>query len=591
MLRILLSGRSSLAALLLSTFPALAHAQAYERIAPHQPPAPKAPSLAVAAPISTTSGGSQAVLVAQLKGLVFVDSSQSVIPNGAPDTQTGIHQKGLPDLASPEFKQIMSPFLSQQLTMARLKELSFATQKFYRAHGRPFLFVSVPPQNISNGIVQVVVTQYRVGTVRVVGNRWFSSGLIKRESGLRSGQTIELTNVRADMNWLNANDFRTVNVIFSPGSQLGATDVTLQTKDRFPVYVYGTYDNQGVPNLGRREWGVGAVWGNAFGRDQVVSYQFTRSATGQYNAHSMNWSIPLPWRDKLVMFGSYSTERPSLGAAGQYFNERGHSGQVSLRYVHNFHTLKFSPFVLLTSDIQLGYDFKASNNNLEFGGVRVFDSTAEIDQFPIIFDTTETDRTGQTVFQNELDLSSGGLTGANNNKAFKNSVPGSSASYYLEQISLTRTTFLPYGFSWSSHVMGQFSNHNQLDSNQMALGGMYSVRGYDTDTALGSEGLITQNEIRTPAFSFIGLTNWKSAAIPRDAEQLGVFFDYGHVSQIRPIPGAVNAADLSSVGFDLHTTLGRYVTVAWDVGWRLRNAPTNGGQGKAFGDVSLDIGL
>lgn len=585
------SSRSGFAVLLLSVFPALAHAQAYERTAPHSPPTLPAPSLAPPAPDDAPAGGSQAVLVPELKGLVFVDNSQSVVRTGIPDTQTGIHQQGLPSLASPEFATKMSSFLGQKLTFASLNELVLVTQNWYRAHGMPFLSVSVPPQNISNGIVQVVVTQYRVGSVRVAGNRWFSTGLIRRESGLSSGQTLDLAAVQADMSWLNANDFRTVDAIFSPGAKQGTTNVTLQTKDRFPLYIYATYDNQGVPTLGRREWGVGAVWGNAFNRDQVLSYQFTRSATGQYNAHSANWTIPLPWRDKIVFFGSYATERPDLGAAGAYFSESGHSGQASFRYVHNLPLVQLSPFISLISDIQVGYDFKTSNNNLEFGGTKVFNGTAEVDQFPIILDATETDSYGQAVFQDELDLSPGDLTGSNNNAAFQNLVPGASASYYVNQIGLTRTTFLPGNFSWTSRILGQFTNHNQMYSNQLALGGMQSVRGYDTDTALGSEGIVTQNEIRTPAFSLIGLTKFKSHIIPNDAEQLGVFFDYGHVSQVRPISGDINAADLSSVGLDLHTTMGRYVTLAWDVGWRLRDSPINGGKGKAFADVSMNIGF
>ena len=586
-----LSSRSGLTVLLLSVLPAFAHAQAYERIAPHQPPAPTTSLLVLPVQATKPADRSNTVLVPQLKGLIFVDNSQSVILNGVPDTQIGIHQQGLPRLATPEFADKISPFLGHKLTMASLNEISRITQDWYRIHGRPFLSVTIPPQNISNGIVQIVVTQYRVDSVRVVGNRWFSSNLIRRESGLSHGQTLDLANVQADMRLLNANDFRTVNAIFSPGAQQGTTDVTLQTKDHFPIYIYGTYDNQGVPNLGRREWGAGVVWGNAFNCGQVLSYQFTRSVTGQYNAHSVNWTVPLPWRDKIMVFGSYSTERPNLGAAGEYFNESAHSGQASFRYVHNLPSVELNSFVSLISDVQVGYDFKTTNNNLEFGGTKVFNGKAEIHQFPIILDATESDGVGQAVFQDELDLSPGDLTGSNNNTAFEKLVPGSSASYYVNQISLTRRTFLPDNFSWTSRVLGQFTNHNQMYSNQLALGGMYSVRGYDTDTVLGSEGIIIQNEVRTPAFSLIRLAKLASNVIPNDAEQLGVFFDYGHVSQVRPISGEVNAADLSSVGFDLHTTMGRYLTLAWDVGWRLHDSPTDGGRGKAFGDVSMSIGF
>lgn len=591
MRRTFLSNRSGLAFLLLTAMPALAHAQAYERIAPHQPPSSPTPPLALPPAAPAPTGGSQQVLLPALKGLVFLDKSQSLVPDGVPDSQVGIHQQGLPGLSTPDFTREIGGFLGRPLTLADLNKIEYVTENWYRSHGYPFLTVNIPPQNISNGIVQVVVTQYKIGEVQVAGNRWFSSSQIKRESGLASGQTLALAKVKTDMDWLNTNDFRSVNAIFSPGATQGTADLTLETKDKIPLYVYSTYDNQGVPSLGRGEWGVGAVWGNAFERAQTLSYQFTRSQTGQYNAHSLNWTIPLPWRDKLQIFGSYSQERPDVGAGNGDFSETGHSGQASIRYIHILPVAELSPHVSLATNLQIGYDFKTSNNNLEFGGVRVFDGTAEVDQFPIILNATETDRYGQTSFQNQLDLSPGGLTGANNTAAFEMLVPGSCASYYADQMSLARTVFLPNNFSWTGHVWGQFTNHNLMYSEQLALGGMNAVRGYDTSTATGSEGIITQNEFRAPPFSLLGLAGVKPTSILRDTEQLGVFYDYGHVSQIQNIPNTVNGVDLASVGLDLNSTIGRYVTVDWDLGWRLRNAPTDGGKNHAFGDISLTVGF
>ena len=372
--------------------------------------------------------------------------------------------------------------------------------------------------------------------------------------------------------------------MFGPGATPGTTDVVLQTQDRLPLHVYASFDNQGVPSLGRGEWSVGGTWGNLGGLDQILSYQFTHSLSGRYTAHSLNWTIPLPWRDKLLVFGSYAQERPDVSAP---FDETGQSGQASLRYVHDLPSLSLGDGIGLTEDLQLGYDFKTTDNNLEFGGEQVFASQADIDQFPLIYDATLTDRYGQTAFQNQLVLSPGGITGANDNQAFETLVPGSSASYAYDTIGLTRTTFLPWGFSWTARVLGQVANHNLLDSEQLGLGGMGSVRGYFTDTALGSQGVLVSNEVRGPAFSLGDLAHLKAPVA--DTEQLGLFWDYGHTSQVSPIPNAVNEADLSSLGADLHASLNRYVDLAFDVGWQLRDAPDTDKRG-AFSDINLTVG-
>ncbi len=428
------------------------------------------------------------------------------------------------------------------------------------------------------------MTEYRVGTVTVSGNRWFSSALLRNESGLTPGQTLTLPGVQSDLDWLNANPFRSVNAMLEPGAAPGTTNVVLAAKDRLPVHLYAAYDNAGVPCLGLGEWSIGGTWGNVAGLDQLLSYQFTRSISGAYSAHALSWSIPLSWRDRLLVFGSYATENPDIGSD---FTEPGRSGQASLRYVHTLPRLALPGGLGLTEDVQLGYDFKTTNNDLEFGGISVFTGQAEIDQFPLIYDATLTDPYGQTSFQNQLVLSPGGMTGANNDEAFQTLVPGSAANYVYDRAGLTRATFLPAGFSWIGRVLGQVSDRNLLYSEQLGAGGPDSVRGYDTDTALGSQGVLLSNEIRAPAFSFSRLLDLPTKL--RDQEQPGIFWDYALVSQVEPIPDEVNKANLSSVGVALHATLGRYADLNFDLGWQLVPAPGTDKRG-VFGDVAVVVG-
>ncbi|HTU53257.1 MAG TPA: ShlB/FhaC/HecB family hemolysin secretion/activation protein [Acetobacteraceae bacterium] len=530
---------------------------------------------------------SNQVILPALKGLVFLPAESALRPAGlAPGSAgpSGIAAPGLALLAKPGFSRTLVPFIGRPLTFADLQAITRLTGDWYRKHGRPFVSVTVPPQNVSSGIVQVVVTEYRVGTVTVSGNRWFSSALLRNESGLAPGQTLTLPGVQSDLDWLNANPFRSVNAMFEPGAAPGTTNVVLATKDRLPVHLYAAYDNAGVPSLGLGEWSIGGTWGNVAGLDQLLSYQFTRSISGAYSAHALSWSIPLPWRDRLLVFGSYATENPDIGSD---FTEPGRSGQASLRYVHTLPRLALPGGLGLTEDVQLGYDFKTTNNDLEFGGVSVFTGQAEIDQFPLIYDATLTDPYGQTVFQNQLVLSPGGMTGANNDEAFQTLVPGSAANYVYDRAGLTRVTFLPAGFSWIGRALGQVSNRNLLYSEQLGAGGPDSVRGYYTDTALGSQGVLLSNEIRGPAFSFSRLLDLSTPV--RDQEQAGIFWDYALVSQVEPIPDEVNKANLSSVGVALHATLGRYADLNFDLGWQLVPAPGTDKRG-VFGDVAVVVG-
>lgn len=574
--------------------PERAHAQAYDRLAPRQlPPAPT--------PIVSTPSGTQApplrpsntVVIPVLKGLVFLPDIRALKPEGPTPGTTGISHDGLPLLGRDNFTRSLSAYLGKPLTISDLNTISLDTSAFYKKNGHPFVYVIVPPQNVSAGIVQIVVTEYRLGALNITGNHWFSSALLRRDSGLVPGRTLSLAEVQDALDRLNDNPFRTVDSFFAPGAKQGTTDVTLQTRDRLPLHVYASYDNAGVPMMGRSEWAVGGTWGNVAGLGQILSYQFTHSVSDLYSGHAVNWSTPLPWHDQIQVFGSYAWEHPNYRSNGISFNEAGHSGQASLRYIHTLPTVAIWPLTRLTHDIQAGYDFKTTNNTLEFGGAQVFASEAEVNQFPIIYNATMSDPYGQTTFRNQLVFSPGGLTGADRKHNVRTLVPGASDRYVYDTLTLTRTTWLPGGATWLLQATGQVSSTNLMYSNQIGLGGLYTARGYATDTSLGTEGISLTNEIRAPAFSLTHIV--APDAQLYDTQQIGVFYDYGHVSQVHTIPQAINESDLSSIGLDLHSTVGRYASLTFNVGWRLHSLPPsrtlNGfGNKGAFGNIAINVG-
>jgi hemolysin activation/secretion protein len=573
-------GFFAFALLACAALPGQALAQAYQRIAPQPPAAGPTPSLALPAPEPPLPASTAPILPA-LRGVVFLADQAALQPGGISPSAVprGFSAAGLPLLQDPVFFARIAKLLGKPVSFASLAAVQRLAQLWYIDHGHPFVDVTLPPQNIDSGVVQVVVTEYRVGAVTVAGEKWFSGPLLKRESGLRPGDSLTLNGLRVDLAVLNRNPFRTVNLVFQPGAATGTADVELRTQDRSPVHVYATFDNQGVAGLGRDEWGVGGTSGNVFGLDQLLSYQFTRGDLNRYAAHSLSWTVPLPWRDRILVFGAYAAERPDIGP---YFDETGHSGQASIRYIHDLPDFDIS-VVHFSADLQLGYDYKITNNNLEFGGIKVFRSQAAVQQFPLIADISDSDRFGQTEITNQFVVSPGGLSGNNSARAFAALEPGARPDYVYDNVSLTHTSFLPAGFTLASRVFGQVADADLLYSEQLGLGGANAVRGYGTDTALGSNGVLVSQEIRAPAFS-LGAP-WR---LP-DAEQLGIFWDYGHVAQVTPVPDALNHADLASAGVDLHASLGRYVSLSFDIGWQLRPPPGTAKRG-GFTDLSVLAG-
>jgi len=549
-----------------------AQAQDYHRIAPKVPSTAPAPT--VTAPIPSVSNGvSTAPLSIMLGGIVFVAGNEHLVTGGVPN-KTGeatIDASQVPELDDFRFKASLKPFLGRPISLAALESIRQAAVNRLRAQQRPFVDISVPPQSINNGVVQFVVTQYKLGKVNVTGARYFSDSLIKRTSRLQPGQLLDMHDLQTDLDRLNQNPFLGVNAVFSPGSATGQTDVTLNAKDRLPLRFYGGYDNLGVRTIDLNEYNFGANWGNVFNTGQVLSYQLTRSFNGRYTSHSLSDTIPLPWGDQLLIFGSYEIIHPFIDVL---FRDVGHSGQASIRYVRNLRRTRS-----FTHDLQIGYDFKTTDNNLEFSGLKVFGTQAELDQFPLIYDATLTDRLGETAIQNNFVFSPGNITANNTTDAISALVPGAQAQYVYDRFLLTRTTRLPAKFSSISRISLQVSNRNLAYSEQLGGGGVGSVRGYYTNTALGSQGFLASQEFRTPSY---GIFHFE------DNAQFGAFFDYAHLTQNTTIPYTQNNFDLSSLGIDAHYLISRYLAFEFDLGWRLRRTELQPSLG-AYGQVSLTV--
>ena len=580
MTSLMVCSRSFVMAAMLSVAvaPRLLLGQDFPRVAPNLPARTGASALAQP-PVNVTQNRSQLPILAALKGLVFIDGPERLTSSGLPLSAvdgSGIDASRLPMLNDRRFLAQLAVFIGRPVTLAELDRINAQTTAWFRTHQRPFIDVSVPPQNIASGVIQVVVTQYKLNRVQIAGTRYFSPSLIKQTSGLQPGQTLRLDDLQTDLDRLNRNPFLNVNAVFHPGAQTGETDVTLNADDRLPLRFYSGYDNLGVRSLGVSEYNAGVNWGNAFGSGQILSYQFTRTFSGRSTSHSISDTVPLRWGDQLLIFGSYGVQQPLVAAI---FNDKGHSGQASVRYVrplpraHRF-----------TQDLQLGYDFKTTDNNLEFAGFQVFGTQAEVDQFPFVYDANLTDHLGQTAIQNTFVFSPGRLTANNTSAALSTLVPEARADYLYNRFLITRTTPLPRGFSAVSRVTLQTSNSNLPYSEQVGGGGVGSVRGYYTDTALGSQGEMFSQELRLPAFG-------PSRAIDHNSEfgdkaQFGVFFDYANLRQVRPIANIASPVDLASIGFLARYSFSRSLDVQYDMGYRLRRAPTVPNLGP-YGQISF----
>jgi hemolysin activation/secretion protein len=536
-------------------------AEDYERIAPKQPPVYPTQPAHVPVQGRVTKGDPNQVLVAHLNALVFVAAPGDVVKSGLVDH--GIDFKDVKPPAPEHFVSVVMPYLGKSVTRGKLTELVQSIIVYYRDHARPVVDVAVPAQDITNGVLQVVLLEGRVGQVTVAGNRWYSSSEIRDGVSLREGGPIDSRELETDLDFLNSNPFRSTQVVYRPGEKLGETDITLQTQDRFPARVFAGYEDSGDVETGVDRYFVGFNYGDLFRLGQQVNYQYTTSSNFEnLRAHSGSYVIPLPWQHTLTFFGSYVDTKGSIPGS---FGLTGRTYQISGRYSVPLPTFSFSR-VTLKETAAAGFDYKFIKDSLEFGTVPAANTLYDIDQFVLTYDLAENDPFGRTTLDENLYISPGGWGGNNNDTQFSAAHTGATSSYVYNTINLERVTKLPWDWSLALRGVVQSSNSNLVASEQLGLGGYDTVRGYDEREVNTDDGFIFSTELRTPPVS---LGDAFGYAPLKDSLQFFGFWDYGDGSNHTALPGESNEIPLSSVGVGLRYAISTYLSVRYDYAFQL----------------------
>ncbi len=538
-----------------------------ERIAPKEVPAGEAGELIQDdLPDVTPSPDREAVLVDALKGIVFIDAVSKLDPSGRAVTAGVVIDGDLEIADVTVFQDFFNEFLNQPITLNLLDQITNTAVRYYRTHDRPVVDVLAPEgQDITDGVLQILVILGKRGDVIVEGAKYFSEEKLASNIRLKTNETITQGELEEDIAWMNNNPFRTVNVLFERGDEFSETDVVLDVDDRLPFRVYGGVEDSGVELTGLRRWLGGFNWGNVFGLDHQLNYQFTSAFdTGVLGAHSFNYVAPLPWRHTATLFGAYVKSDPDATTAG--FNLEGENFQLGFRY-----NLPLTKYKKLNHSLDFGYDFKRSNNNLEFGGLNVFNTFTNISQFSLAYNGSVSDKYGVTSFGSTVYISPGDMMGDNRDVEFNASRALASADYTYGRFSLNRVTRLPKDFSWIAELQFQVSNKNLLGSEQFGIGGYQTVRGFDAFDAVADEGVLIRNEIRSPALNLLTHLNVNDV---QDDLQLLWFLDYGSVKNVDLLAGE-GGTDLMSTGVGLRYSVATYLTLRADYGWQLKQLVAN----------------
>lgn len=434
-------------------------------------------------------------------------------------------------------EEVVYPFLGAGKTTSDVEAARAALEQRYRAAGYATVFVDIPEQKVSNGIVRLRVAEGRLDRVRITGTRYFSNGQIRAAlPALASGQVPLLPEVQAQLGALNrATADRSIIPVLKAGHMPGTVDVELKVKDTLPLHGSLEVNDRYTANTTRLRVNASLSYDNLFQRQHSLALQYQTAPQNRKDvqANVVSYSFPLhAWGNStVVLYGVDSqTDIATLGTLSVIG-----TGQIyGLKLLHSLPGNE-----AFFQSMSLGVDYKDLLENIRLSATEEFKT-------PIRYLNWNGGWTGNfrgphTVSSLNATLGFGVRGIINRFAEFENKRFKGAPSFVNLRLAAQQTRDLSASLQLFGRISAQFTEHPLVNSEQFSIGGVDTARGYFESSELGDLGYAATFEVRE---------GWpfKALGLPPGNAYLLVFYDRALARVVDQLPGLSSRFDLASWG-------------------------------------------
>ncbi len=201
---------------------------------------------------------------------------------------TGYHIVGNTVLPPRDLARLTN-YTGTNVDFSHLREGLVKLQMRYHDLGYPTISVTLPPQKLTNGIVQVKVVEGKLTKIVIKDNHHFSDANIRR--ALPSLTTNILINnkwFQPELDQANANRDRQIYPVIAPGPDPGTSELTLDVKDRLPLHGRVEINDKSSPDTPLLRLDTALQYGNLWQLEHQIGADYNFSPQAYKPAGSVN---------------------------------------------------------------------------------------------------------------------------------------------------------------------------------------------------------------------------------------------------------------------------------------------------------------
>jgi len=423
-------------------------------------------------------------------------------------TLTRISFSGTLLLEEQQLQAVAAPYLNRPISGGDIARLKYDLTSLYYKKGYVLVKVTTPPQNLSDGVLDVVVIAGRIGDINVSNDALNPAIANSRLGTLRSGAVFNERTVESalqDIDDLNNIDS---SVSLRPGSETGTTDLDVRIRKADPsqdVQLF-TLDNYGSKFTGETIARLSLQKSNLLGIGETLGVT-GRKSEDDFWAVQGEAMFPLPLRN-LQLELDYLKSDNSIGDVFSALNSEGESkvyqGALSSALINQRQRK-----LVIRGGIERGrYESTLAS----------FPDTS--DTITKLFaETSYSVRMSRLVTFVSIRANKGvGALGANSEgDADASRLAGDPRALTLESLLYTNYRLTDRDFV-QAILQAQQSDSTLLSPDLFTIGGYGSVRGYEPAQSTGDSGMS------------LNLDLYRQFDMPEQwYAQAGPFVDYGYV--------------------------------------------------------------
>jgi len=442
------------------------------------------------------------------------------LPEGVKVFICKVEIRGNKEISTRELNLLLEKEVDCECSIVDIYALCHKIEEYYFKKGFFLARAYPPPQDIKNNVLIIEVLEGRLGNVRVIGNKYYSSNFILSYFSKMQNKAIRYDKFLRALMLLNENSDLIAGSIFEKGKKVGEADVIIRVDDKRPIHLYVNANDYGrwlttdFRVGGRLDKGSLFFYGDKLSIAEVVGFPIKA-----LYFTDVVYSVPLNSNGSYLE-GAYLTSRFHVQDLTE-LHLKGHSDIATLKFTHKLRRSRF-----LNCDIFSYFDYKQIKN-FTLGNLSSFDKLRVLTFGTLLDHNSPGIGRDYLILRMAIGLP-GFLNGLNKNSSGC-SRPGAQGNFFKFNLDYDRLQKLGYDCFLFFHTSGQWSPNKLTTPEQMYLGGADTVRGYPLAIAVGDSGYYYNLEFRMPPWGLSEVSFFKTKKKFKDILQLSAFFDQGGV--------------------------------------------------------------